>query len=74
LLPFSLHHGTFKKIPVGLNYIAIGVEHGAKFSPITTQIVLTKTPLAIRLFSTSSTKSQRFRIIPVAPLSLITLS
>jgi hypothetical protein len=74
LFPFSLDHGTFEKIPVGLNNTTIGAKHGVKFSPITTQIVPTKTPLAIRLFSTSSTKSQRFGIIPATPLSLIMLS
>jgi hypothetical protein len=74
LLPFSLHHGTFEKIPVGLNYTAIGAKYGVEFSPITTQIVPAKTPLAIRLFFTSSTKSQRFGIILVAPLSLIMFS
>jgi len=74
LLPFFLHHGTFEKNPVGLNCTAIGVKHGAEFSPITTQIVLVKTPLAIRLFSTSSTKSQRIGIIRTVPFSLIMLS
>jgi hypothetical protein len=56
---------------VSLNCTIIGAKHGAKFSLITTQIVLAKTPLAIRLFSTSSTKFQRFGIIPAVPLSLI---
>jgi len=74
LLPFSLHHGTFEKNPMGLNCTTIGAKHGVEFSPITTHIVHAKAPLAIRLCFTSSTKSQRFRIIPVAPLSLIMLS
>jgi hypothetical protein len=59
---------------MGLNYTTIGAEHGDEFSPITTQIVPTKTPLAIRLFSTLSTKFQRFGIIPTTPLNLIMLS
>jgi hypothetical protein len=74
LFPFFLHHGTFEKTPVGLNCTTIGAKHGVEFSPITTQIVLAKVPLAIRLFFTSSTKSQRFWIILAAPLSLIMLS
>jgi hypothetical protein len=59
---------------MGLNCTTIGAEHGVKFCPIITKIVPAKTPMAIRLFSTSSTKSQRFGIIPATPLSLIMFS